>query len=156
MRVFKQVDVFTATPYRGNALAVVLDGTGLDTATMQRFTDWTNLSEATFLLPPTHPQADYARIDPLPFKAGGAGASMQALAAALRQVAGVRVVSEDAGYLRAEARTRWLGFVDDLEFVADPQRGVIDLRSASRLGAEDFGANRRRIEALRAAYQQLP
>ena len=105
---------------------------------------------------PGHPQADYARIDPLPFKAGGASASMQALAAALRQVAGVRVVSEDAGYLRAEARTRWLGFVDDLEFVADPQRGVIDLRSASRLGAEDFGANRQRIEALRAAYQRQP
>ena len=78
------------------------------------------------------------------------------LAAALRQVAGVRVVSEDAGYLRAEARTRWLGFVDDMEFVADPQRGVIDLRSASRLGAEDFGANRQRIEALRAAYQRQP
>jgi PhzF family phenazine biosynthesis protein len=52
-RPFKQVDVFTATPYRGNPLAVVLDGVGLDTATMQHFTDWTNLSECTFLLPPT-------------------------------------------------------------------------------------------------------
>jgi PhzF family phenazine biosynthesis protein len=59
-RAFKQVDVFTAQALRGNPLAVVLDGTGLDTATMQRFTDWTNLSEATFLLPPTHPEADYA------------------------------------------------------------------------------------------------
>ncbi len=105
---------------------------------------------------PGHPQADYARIDPLPFKAGGAAASMQALASALQQVGGVRLVTEEAGYLRAEARTPWLGFVDDLEFVADPQRGVIDLRSASRLGAEDFGTNRRRIEALRVTYQQLP
>jgi len=52
-RPFKQVDVFTATPYRGNPLAVVLDGSGLDTATMQHFTNWTNLSECTFLLPPT-------------------------------------------------------------------------------------------------------
>lgn len=52
-RPFKQVDVFTAVPYRGNPLAVVLDGERLDTAQMQRFTDWTNLSEATFLLPPT-------------------------------------------------------------------------------------------------------
>lgn len=59
-RAFKQVDVFTAQALRGNPLAVVLDGTGLDTATMQRFTDWTNLSEATLLLPPTHPDADYA------------------------------------------------------------------------------------------------
>jgi PhzF family phenazine biosynthesis protein len=58
-RAFKQVDVFTATPYRGNPLAVVLDGTGLTDAQMQGFTDWTNLSEATFLLPPTQPEADY-------------------------------------------------------------------------------------------------
>jgi PhzF family phenazine biosynthesis protein len=54
------VDVFTAVPYLGNPLAVVLDGTGLSTAQMQSFTNWTNLSEATFVLPPTHPQADYA------------------------------------------------------------------------------------------------
>ena len=52
-RPFKQVDVFTATPYRGNPLAVVLDGEGLSTAEMQDFTHWTNLSECTFLLPPT-------------------------------------------------------------------------------------------------------
>jgi PhzF family phenazine biosynthesis protein len=59
-RRFKQVDVFTAEPLRGNPLAVVLDSDGLDTATMQRFTDWTNLSEATFLSPPEHAEADYA------------------------------------------------------------------------------------------------
>jgi len=59
-RAFAQVDVFTATPYLGNPVAVVLDGTGLSTQDMQAFTDWTNLSEATFVLPPTHPEADYA------------------------------------------------------------------------------------------------
>ena len=58
-RAFKQVDVFTAAPYLGNPLAVVLDGTGLTTDHMQAFTNWTNLSEATFLLPPTQPGADY-------------------------------------------------------------------------------------------------
>lgn len=58
-RPFKQVDVFTSTPYFGNALAVVLDGTGLDDAAMQRFAAWTQLSETTFLLPPTEPTADY-------------------------------------------------------------------------------------------------
>ena len=52
-RPFKQVDVFTAVPYRGNALAVVLDGAGLDDARMRRFARWTNLSETTFLLAPT-------------------------------------------------------------------------------------------------------
>ena len=58
-RPFKQVDVFTATPYLGNPLAVVLDGQGLSDAAMQRFARWTNLSETTFLLPPTQPTADY-------------------------------------------------------------------------------------------------
>ncbi|HYW55844.1 MAG TPA: PhzF family phenazine biosynthesis protein [Polaromonas sp.] len=59
-RPFKQVDVFTGTPYFGNPLAVVLDGSGLDDAAMQRFAHWTNLSETTFLLPPTNPSADYS------------------------------------------------------------------------------------------------
>ena len=58
-RPFQQVDVFTAVPYRGNPLAVVLDAEGLDNAAMQRFAQWTNLSETTFLLPPTDPSADY-------------------------------------------------------------------------------------------------
>jgi PhzF family phenazine biosynthesis protein len=59
LRPFKQVDVFTAEPYRGNPLAVVLDGRGLSDEQMQHFCNWTNLSEATFLLPPTQPGADY-------------------------------------------------------------------------------------------------
>ena len=52
-RPFQQVDVFTATPYLGNPLAVVLDGQGLSTEQMQAFTDWTHLSECTFVLPPS-------------------------------------------------------------------------------------------------------
>ena len=51
-RAFAQVDVFTGEPLLGNPVAVVLDGDGLTTEQMQRFTDWTNLSEATFLAPP--------------------------------------------------------------------------------------------------------
>lgn len=58
-RPFKQVDVFTSTPYFGNPLAVVLDGSGIDDDAMQRFAAWTNLSETTFILPPTEPSADY-------------------------------------------------------------------------------------------------
>jgi PhzF family phenazine biosynthesis protein len=58
-RLFQQVDVFGSQPYLGNPLAVVLEGEGLDDATMQRFASWTNLSETTFLLPPTVPEADY-------------------------------------------------------------------------------------------------
>jgi len=56
---FKQVDVFTAEPMRGNALAVVLDAEGMSTAAMQQVAAWTNLSETTFVLPPTQAGADY-------------------------------------------------------------------------------------------------
>ena len=58
-RPFRQVDVFTHEPYRGNPVAVVLDGEGLTTEAMLRFANWTNLSETTFLVPPTAPEADY-------------------------------------------------------------------------------------------------
>ena len=58
-RPFRQVDVFTSTPYFGNPLAVVLDGRDLGDEEMQRFARWTNLSETTFILPPTQAGADY-------------------------------------------------------------------------------------------------
>ena len=58
-RGFSQVDVFTATALLGNPLAVVHDGTGLGDERMATFARWTNLSETTFLLPPTNPEADY-------------------------------------------------------------------------------------------------
>ncbi|WP_204013473.1 PhzF family phenazine biosynthesis protein [Virgisporangium aurantiacum] len=58
-RPITYVDVFTDSPYRGNPVAVVHDATGLSTGDMQRFARWTNLSETTFLLPPTEPGADY-------------------------------------------------------------------------------------------------
>ena len=58
-RRFDQLDVFSAEPLRGNPLAVVHDADGLDDARMAAFARWTNLSETTFLLPPTDPQADY-------------------------------------------------------------------------------------------------
>ena len=58
-RPFRQVDVFTGTPYLGNPLAVVHDADGLTDEQMKRFGGWTNLSETTFLLPPGDEQADY-------------------------------------------------------------------------------------------------
>jgi PhzF family phenazine biosynthesis protein len=59
LRRFAQVDVFTAEPLKGNPLAVVIDAAGLSDADMAAFARWTNLSETTFLLPPTDPAADY-------------------------------------------------------------------------------------------------
>jgi PhzF family phenazine biosynthesis protein len=58
-RAFAQVDVFTTVACLGNPVAVVLDGAELATEDMQRFASWTNLSETTFVLPPTSPAADY-------------------------------------------------------------------------------------------------
>jgi PhzF family phenazine biosynthesis protein len=56
---FKQVDVFTRRPFFGNPVGVVLDGAGLDPEAMQRMAGWANISETTFVLPPTKPGADY-------------------------------------------------------------------------------------------------
>src|SRR4051812_48250060 len=56
---FHQVDVFSATAYKGNPLAVIAEADGLDDATMKAIANWTNLSETTFLLRPTDPSADY-------------------------------------------------------------------------------------------------
>lgn len=58
-RTFKQVDVFTDTIGSGNPVAVVLEASGLGDADMAAFAAWTNLSETTFVLPPTEPGADY-------------------------------------------------------------------------------------------------
>jgi PhzF family phenazine biosynthesis protein len=58
-RPFRQVDVFTDVAYAGNPVAVVLDGDGLSVEEMQRFAQWTNLSETTFVLAPSAEDADY-------------------------------------------------------------------------------------------------
>jgi PhzF family phenazine biosynthesis protein len=59
MRAYTVVDVFGAAPYTGNPVAVVLDGEGLSTEQMQHLAAWTNLSETSFVLAPTVPEADY-------------------------------------------------------------------------------------------------
>jgi predicted PhzF superfamily epimerase YddE/YHI9 len=59
LRRFQQIDVFASGPLNGNPLAVVHEAQGLSDAQMAAFANWTNLSETTFLLPPTDPGADY-------------------------------------------------------------------------------------------------
>lgn len=59
IRSFRQVDVFSAEPLLGNPVAVVHEADGLSEEQMRAFARWTNLSETTFLLPPTDPAADY-------------------------------------------------------------------------------------------------
>lgn len=101
---------------------------------------------------PEHPQRAYAQIEPLPLKNADPAQAMRALLAALHTLPGITVIEQGPDYLHVEARTRWLKFVDDLEFWVNPAAQVIELRSASRLGREDFGVNRQRIDALRAVY----
>jgi uncharacterized protein (DUF1499 family) len=100
---------------------------------------------------PDHPMSSYAALEPLPL-VGDAQASMAKLVTTLQATTGVRIEEQRDDYIRAKATTKLLGFVDDLEFWLNKDAGYIDVRSASRLGREDFGVNRKRIDALRAAY----
>lgn len=63
-----------------------------------------------------------------------------------------KIVESKPGYVYAEFTTKWMGFVDDVEFYLDEKSGVIQVRSASRLGYKDFGVNRARVEAIRSKF----
>lgn len=154
-RPFKQVDVFTATAYRGNPLAVVLDGSGLSTQEMQQFTDWTHLSEATFVLPPTQNGADYRlRIfcpgRELPFAGHPTLGSCHAWLQAGGQPQGGEVVQEcGAGLVRIRRLSVDGG--ERLAFAAPP------LRKGGPLPEEDValiahGLGLQRADILRHAW----
>ena len=93
------------------------------------------------------------RIAPLAYK-GSAADALARLARVIAAQPSATIVAQHDGYLYATFQTPLMGFVDDVEFVVDPKRGVIDVRSASRLGNRDFGVNRKRIETLRAALAE--
>lgn len=90
-------------------------------------------------------------IAPLPLR-GDVNASMARLADLINERSDAALVTHTPDYLHAEFTTAMLGFVDDVELLADAQAGVIHVRSCSRLGHSDLGVNRRRVEALRTAY----
>ena len=75
-------------------------------------------------------------------------AELVAIAAAMP---GARVVASRPDYAHLEFETPLMGFVDDVEFAIDAAAGVIQIRSASRIGTSDFGVNRKRVEDLRRA-----
>jgi uncharacterized protein (DUF1499 family) len=101
---------------------------------------------------PEHPMRAYAEVQPLPLR-GDAAATLAQLQAVVSAMPGATVVQSGPDYLYARFTTRWLKFVDDVEFWADPAAGVVQVRSASRLGRKDFGVNRARVEAIRAAVK---
>jgi uncharacterized protein (DUF1499 family) len=99
---------------------------------------------------PEAPQKDYARIAPLPLVEGDAKATIARIAAVVEDLPGARIVEQRDDYLYAQFTTALMRYVDDVEFWVDPAAGVVQVRSASRLGSKDFGVNRARIESIRA------
>lgn len=96
-----------------------------------------------------------SKIAPLAYAGDGkiALARLHGLVAAM---AAARIVEFRPGYVYAEFTSKWLGFVDDVEFYLDEKAGVIHVRSASRLGRKDFGVNRQRVDAIRQAFGNGP
>lgn len=92
-------------------------------------------------------------IAPLHFSGDAAGA-WKRLTALIAQHERVNLVRQDNAYLYAEFKSRGMGYVDDVEFALDAAAGLIQMRSASRLGVRDFGVNRARLESLRAAFAE--
>lgn len=98
---------------------------------------------------PEHPQRAYAQVEPLPLSGGGGPQTLQRLRRIVEGMPGARVVRSDPGYLYVQFTSRWMRFVDDCEFWFDPRAGIVHVRSASRIGRKDFGANRTRVEEIR-------
>ena len=145
---FKQVDVFTRVPFSGNPVAVVLQGEGLSTRQMQNIAAWTNLSETTFVLPPSSTAADYLlriftpRME-LPFAGhptiGSAHAVLEAgivkaKSGRLRQECGAGILD-----LQVDGKTIWL----DSPSTTETALAESDFRVLERsLGAKTQGTPR--------------
>jgi len=97
---------------------------------------------------PDHPQRTYADIAPLPLN-GDAAATLARIGNIIEAMEGGEIVKREPGYLYAQFTTRIMRYVDDAEFWFDPDAGVIQVRSSSRLGSSDLGVNRKRIEFIR-------
>jgi uncharacterized protein (DUF1499 family) len=89
-------------------------------------------------------------IAPIIFQ-GEKTAAWSELQSVLKKLGGTEVRSGDQ-YLWYEFRTPLIGFVDDVECRLNPEGQRIEIRSASRVGRSDLGANRKRIEAIRRAF----
>ncbi len=93
------------------------------------------------------------RVEPIPFS-GEASRAVARMRAVVEREKRARVVRSDETSLRAEFTSALFRFVDDVDVVADPDRSVLEIRSASRVGTSDLGVNRRRVERLRAAFSR--
>lgn len=94
-----------------------------------------------------------ARVDPLPMH-GDEEETRAALGLLLRSEPRVTIEEEHEGYLHAVFASRLFGFRDDLELRIDEDESLVHVRSASRVGRSDLGANRARVERLRELWDQ--
>lgn len=93
------------------------------------------------------------RMEPISF-AGTSDEAWQRIKKLVRQTPRTKIVTMEDNYLHAEFRSAVFRFVDDVEFVVDPKTRRIHFRSASRVGYSDMGANRSRMEKIRAAFAE--
>lgn len=141
----------------GPRLAALLGGALL---AMSQPTDEADLAQGRLRACPPSPncvssQADDAahRVEPLAFQ-GDPSAAMDRLRRAIVSLPRAKIVTATPSYIHAEFTSRLFRFVDDVELLLDPERRVVDVRSASRVGYSDLGANRKRVEALREAFER--
>jgi len=95
-----------------------------------------------------HPMRAYADIAPLPVKDDGP-ATIARIKAVVESMPGAQVIKSEPDYLYAQFTSRLMKYVDDTEFWFDPAANAIQVRSSSRLGSDDFGVNRKRVEEVR-------
>ncbi|HAC63392.1 MAG TPA: DUF1499 domain-containing protein, partial [Cyanothece sp. UBA12306] len=87
-------------------------------------------------------------IKPLAYQ-GSAKSAIASLQDIINGQERTKIITANDQYIYAQFSSRWMGFVDDVEFAVNEAKGVIDVRSASRLGESDLGVNRQRIEQIR-------
>ena len=107
-------------------------------------------------LHPAHPMHEQAAIAPLALRGGDGPATLARIKAIVSTTSGATVVTSAPDYLYTQFETRWMKYVDDVEFWFDPKANVVQVRSASRVGRGDLNANRQRIEAIRARLAGAP
>ncbi len=98
-------------------------------------------------------EGDEHRIAPMSYGGDRAMARLRVLAV-LSQFENSEIIEDTALYLRVTVKSAVLRFIDDVTFFFDDEKALIQMRSASRSGYYDFGANRRRLEGIRQLYEQ--
>ena len=128
---------------------------GVKTGKLKGLSSTDNSVSSQANLYPDHPQSKYSSIAPLPVRGDGP-TTMTQVKGIVVSMRGTKLVTSEPDYLYAQYTTPLMKYVDDVEFWFNPNNNTIEVRSASRLGESDFGLNRKRIEAVRAALTTVP